>query len=43
MDDIWTILLLLAVAVPIFLLMRWLATRRAIAQAQRRRRERRRN
>lgn len=37
MDDIWTIVLIAAVAIPVFLLLRWLAMRRAIAQARRRR------
>lgn len=37
MDQIWAVLLLLVVAVPIFLLLRWLATKRAIEQARRRR------
>lgn len=38
MDDIWTILIMIAVAVPVFLLVRWLAARRAVSLAQRRRR-----
>lgn len=37
MDQIWAVVLLLVVAVPLFLLMRWLATRRAIETARRRR------
>lgn len=36
-NDVWPILLVLLVAVPVFLLLRWLATRRAVEQAQRRR------
>ncbi|MFK5634049.1 MULTISPECIES: hypothetical protein [unclassified Ornithinimicrobium] len=36
MDDIWTILLIAAVAIPVFLLLRWLAVRRAVAQVRRR-------
>ena len=40
MDDIWTILIIVAVAVPVFLLLRWLAVRRAVAQARRRREQR---
>ncbi|SOC53599.1 hypothetical protein [Ornithinimicrobium cerasi] len=37
MDNIWTIVLMVAVAIPVFLLLRWLATRRAVDQARRRR------
>ncbi len=37
MNDIWTIVLIAAVAVAVFLLLRWMAARRAVAQAQRRR------
>lgn len=37
MDDIWAVLLIVAVAVPVFLLVRWLAARRAVEQAKRRR------
>jgi hypothetical protein len=36
-DDIWTILLIAAVAIAVFLLVRWLATRQAAAAAARRR------
>ncbi|MFB9733271.1 hypothetical protein [Ornithinimicrobium kibberense] len=35
MGEIWTILLIVAVAIPVFLLLRYLAGRRALAQAQR--------
>lgn len=37
MDDIWTIVVIVVVAVPVFLLVRWLATRRAVERARRRR------
>ena len=40
MNDIWTVVLVVAVAVPVFLLLRWLAVRRAITQARRRQDER---
>ncbi|WP_272914053.1 hypothetical protein [Ornithinimicrobium cerasi] len=36
MDNIWTIVLMVAAAIPVFLLLRWLATRRAVDQARRR-------
>jgi UPF0716 family protein affecting phage T7 exclusion len=36
-DDIWTILLIAAVAIAVFLLVRWLATRQAASAAARRR------
>ncbi len=39
MPEIWTIVLVVAVAVPVFLLLRWLAVRRAIAQAEKRKRQ----
>lgn len=39
MPEIWTIVLVVAVAVPVFLLLRWLAVRRAITQAEKRRRQ----
>ncbi|MFK5689202.1 hypothetical protein ACI3EY_06005 [Ornithinimicrobium sp. LYQ92] len=37
MDELWTLLLVVAVAIPMFLLVRWLAARRAVAAARRRR------
>lgn len=37
MDTVWPILVMIAVAVPVFLLLRWIATKRAIEQARRRR------
>lgn len=37
MENVWPILLMVVVAVPVFLLLRWSATRRAIEQARRRR------
>jgi hypothetical protein len=37
MDNVWPILVMIAVAVPVFLLLRWIATKRAIEQARRRR------
>lgn len=40
MGEFWTILLIVAVAVPVFLLLRWMAAKRALAQAQRMREER---
>lgn len=40
MDDIWTIVLIAAVAIGVFLLVRWLATRQAAAAARRRQAER---
>ena len=38
--EVWTILLIVAVAIPVFLLLRWMAAKRALAQAQRMREER---
>lgn len=40
MNDIWAVVLMVAVAVPVFLLVRWMATKRAVKQARRRRDER---
>ncbi|GGK60594.1 hypothetical protein [Ornithinimicrobium pekingense] len=40
MNDLWTVVLLVAVAIPVFLLLRWLAVRRAVSQTRRRREER---
>ncbi|MGD8202070.1 hypothetical protein ACQE98_15635 [Ornithinimicrobium sp. W1679] len=37
MDDIWRIVLIVAVAAGVFLLVRWLATRQAAAAVRRRR------
>lgn len=37
MGDIWIILVMVVVAIPVFLLLRWSATRRAVEQARRRR------
>lgn len=37
MDNTWTIVVIVAVALPLFLLLRWLTVRRAITQARRRR------
>lgn len=36
MDNLWTIVVMLLIAVPVFLGLRYLATRRAITQARRR-------
>ncbi|WP_158288638.1 hypothetical protein [Ornithinimicrobium flavum] len=37
MDNVWPILIMIAVAVPVFLLLRWIATKRAVEKARRRR------
>lgn len=37
MDSTWTIVLIVAVALPLYLLLRWFTVRRAITQARRRR------
>lgn len=39
MPEMWTVVLVVAVAVPVFLLLRWLAVRRAIAQAEKKRQQ----
>ena len=39
-DNLWTIVVMVLVGVPLFLGLRYLATRRAIGQARRRREER---
>ena len=39
MDNIWAVVLVLAIAVPVFLLVRWLAARRGVELARRRRGE----
>lgn len=36
MNDIWTIVLVVAVAAGVFLLLRWMAVKRAMAQVRRR-------
>ena len=39
MDNLWTVVVMVLVAVPLFLGLRYLAARRAIGQARRRRQE----
>lgn len=36
MDDVWTIVVMLLIGVPLFLGLRYLATKRALGQARRR-------
>lgn len=40
MGEIWTLLVIVGVAVLVFLLLRWTATRRAIGRAHRKRESR---